>query len=185
MTGSPTIIGSSLVPIRLVFLMWLTFVIDYLYGFDLSWLGIFPRTLLGSIGIITAPLVHANPFHLISNTFPLLFLGMTLFYSYRKIASKVFFRCYFITNLLVWIFGRPSIHVGASGLIYGLASFLILFGFLRKDFRSFLISLLVLILYGSIFYGILPGDENISWESHLSGVITGSVAAFQFRKVKL
>lgn len=180
-----TLIGSAVVPIRLVFFMWLAFAIDFLYGYDLSIFGVFPRDLIGAIGIITAPLVHADPIHLISNTIPLLFLGPTLFFYYNKIASGVFLRCYFITNLLVWLFARPYLHIGASGLVYGLASFLIFFGFFRRDFLSLIISLIVLLLYGSIFYGILPTNSHISWESHLAGGVVGAITAVQFRKRKV
>lgn len=180
-----TLIGSALIPIRFVFLMWLVFAVDFLYGYDFAFFGIFPRTVFGAIGIIAAPLVHADPFHLISNTVPLLFLGVVLFFYYRRIATNIFFRCYFITNILVWLFARPSLHIGASGLVYGLAAFLIFFGFFRRDFLSLFISLIVLLLYGSIFYGILPTNTLISWESHLAGGIVGAVSAVQFRKSKV
>ncbi|ELR70818.1 rhomboid family protein [Fulvivirga imtechensis AK7] len=165
--------------------MWLAFAVDFLYGYDLAIFGIFPRSIIGAIGIVTAPLIHANPVHLLSNTVPLLFLGPTLFFYYHKIASAVFLRCYFITNLLVWFFARPYLHIGASGLVYGLASFLIFFGFFRRDFLSLIISVIVLLLYGSIFYGILPANSNISWESHLAGGVVGMVTAVQFRRKRI
>src|SRR5882672_1393307 len=127
-------IGSSVVPLRLVFLMWLVFTLQFFYQLDLSIFGIVPRTFRGLIGILTAPMVHGNLPHLVSNTIPLLFLGGTLFYFYNKIGTTVFLRCYFITNILVWLFSpRQTPHIGASGLIYGLSAFLIFFGLLRRD----------------------------------------------------
>jgi len=183
--GSPGLWGSSILPARLVFLMWAIFTLDYLYGVNLTMLGIKPRTLEGLIGIFTAPMIHANRAHLVSNTIPLLFLGTTLFFFYEGIGRTVFFRCYFITNILVWLLSpRMTYHIGASGLIYGLSSFLIFFGLIRKDFLSLLISIGVMVAYGGIFYGILPVDDGISWESHLAGAIVGLVTAFNLRNRK-
>lgn len=171
--------GSSVVPFRLVFLMWLAFSIQFIYGIDFGFLGIMPRSFGGMIGIFTAPIIHGNLGHLISNTLPLLFLGSVLFFFYERIGRIVFFRCYFYTNILVWLFSpRASYHIGASGLIYGLSAFLIFFGLLRKDFVSFLISIGIIFIYGGIFYGILPTDQRISWESHLAGALVGTVTAF-------
>ena len=174
-----TFIGSSVVPLRLVFLMWLTFSLELFLHIDLGYLGIKPRSFDGLLGILMAPLIHGSLTHLVSNTFPVLFLGSLLFYFYPRIASVVFLRCYLITNILVWLLSpRPSYHIGASGLIYGLSAFLIFYGFLRQDFLSLLISILIAVFYGGIFYGVLPVDERISWESHLSGAIVGVITAF-------
>lgn len=174
--------GSSVVPFRLVFIMWCVFSIEIFYGFDFAWLGIKPRSLIGLIGIFTAPLIHGSLSHLISNTIPLLFLGSVLFFFYRKVAGIVFFRSYIITNVLVWLFSpRESYHIGASGLIYGLSAFLIFFGLLRKDFISLLVSIGILLAYGGIFYGVLPSDPRISWESHLAGAVVGTFTAFNLR----
>ncbi|WP_235689683.1 rhomboid family intramembrane serine protease [Fulvivirga lutea] len=179
-----TLIGSSILPIRFVFFMWLLFALEFVYGFDLSLFGIIPRNIYGLIGVITSPYIHAGPIHLISNTFPLLFLSITLFYNYPRIARPVFYGCYLITNLLVWLLGRPYPHIGASGLVYGLATFAILFGLLRRDVRSIMISGVVLLLYGSIYYGVLPGDERVSWESHLFGTIVGMILAGYYSQEK-
>jgi membrane associated rhomboid family serine protease len=185
--GRVTFFGSSVVPFRLVFIMWLVFSVEFFAGINLGHLGIRPRTLTGLIGIFTAPMIHGSLTHLMSNTIPLLFLGSTLFFFYGRIAGVVFFRCYIITNLLVWLFSpRVSYHIGASGLIYGLSAFLIMFGLIRKDFWSLIISLVVFVMYGGIFYGVLPTDPGISWESHLSGAIVGVATAIDLRnKVKV
>lgn len=178
----PGFFGSSIIPVRLVFLMWLSFTFQFFYGYDLGFLGILPRTFYGLIGIFTAPIIHGNLTHLISNTLPLLFLGTTLFFFYEGIGRTVFFRCYFITNILVWLFSpRASFHIGASGLIYGLSAFLIFFGLLRKDFVSLSISIVIMVMYGGIFYGVLPFNPMVSWESHLAGAVVGTVTAFNLR----
>ncbi len=184
-TSGRSYLGSSIVPFRLVFLMWLIFTVQFFYGIDLGMFGIIPRTLWGLIGIFTGPMIHGNLAHLASNTIPLLFLGGTLFYFYNRIGTTVFFRCYFITNILVWAFSpRQSAHIGASGLIYGLSAFLIFFGLLRKDVTSMVISIVVILLYGGIFYGILPSQPWISWESHLAGTIVGAATAITLRNTK-
>lgn len=170
--------GSSVVPFRLVFLMWAAFYVEFLYSWPLSYFGIIPWTPVGLIGIFTAPLLHGSLNHLVSNTIPLLFLGTVLFFFYERIAGVVFFRAYFWTNILVWIFGRQEAnHIGASGVVYGLAFFLIFFGIFRRDFLSMVISLVVILLYGGVIYGVLPTDPRVSWESHFSGGLVGIYTA--------
>lgn len=163
--------------------MWLVFFLQ-ITVIDLSFFGIVPRTIVGLIGIFTAPLLHGHYYHLVSNTIPLLFLGSVLFFFYRRIASTVFLRGYFWTNILVWIFARPANHIGASGLVYSLAFFLIFFGIFRRDFASISISIIVLMLYGGVFYGVLPSDPIISWESHFAGALVGIFTAVTYSKVK-
>ena len=176
---------SLVVPIRFVFILWAVFAIGLILPFDIAIFGIYPRTLQGMIGILLAPLIHGNMLHLISNSLPLLVLGIILYLFYDRIAGKVFFQCYFFTNILVWIFARESLHIGASGLVYGLASFLIFFGMFRKDFKSILISLIILVLYGGLVYGIFPQQTGVSWESHLMGALVGLATASQLAKVKV
>src|SRR6187402_187457 len=147
MSQESSVFGSSVTPFRLVFLMWAAFYVQYFYGFPLTNFGIIPREPWGLVGILTAPLLHGSVNHLISNTVPLLFLGTVLFFFYEKIGGTVFFRSYFWTNGLVWIFGRNSNHIGASGLVYGLAFFLIFYGLFRRDFLSIIISIVILLLY--------------------------------------
>ncbi|MCZ8355844.1 MAG: rhomboid family intramembrane serine protease [Cyclobacteriaceae bacterium] len=179
-----SLLGSAAIPFRLVFLMWLIFLFEISYGLNANFLGILPRSLFGFVGVLFAPLIHGDFLHLLSNTVPLLFLGTMLFYFYGKIGQTVFLRAYFWTNLCVWIFARPTYHIGASGIVYGLAFFLIFFGIFRRDFLSLLVSLVTILLYGSVFYGILPTDPSISWESHFSGAIVGIFTAVNFRNKK-
>jgi membrane associated rhomboid family serine protease len=175
---------SLVTPLRFVFIIWASFALSLILSFDMAVLGIYPRTFHGLIGILLAPMVHGSLLHLISNTLPLLFLGVVLFLFYDKIAKRVFFQCYFFTNILVWIFARPSLHIGASGLVYGIASFLIFFGLFRKDIKSIIISIIILLLYGGLVYGIFPQQPGVSWESHLMGALVGLTTASQLSKVK-
>lgn len=174
--------GGLVVPSRMVFFMWLIFTVDHFLGFDLRIFGILPREPLGLIGIFTAPFIHGNVFHLVSNTIPLLVLGGVLYFFYEDMAPRVFGYSYFATNALVWIFARKNIHIGASGLVYGLAAFLIFYGFFRKDMKSLIISFVMLFFYAGMVYGIFPNQSNISWESHLAGAVVGAVTAMNMSK---
>lgn len=178
-----SVFEKALIPLRLVFIMWLVFVIQMSQGYNLIYLGIRPRSAQGLLGVLTAPMVHADIPHLVGNTLPVLFLGAVLFYFYSRVAHRTFFTCYLATNMLVWLLA-PSVtyHVGASGLVYALASFLILFGFFRRQPVSLFISLVVMAVYGGIFYGIVPARPDVSWESHLAGALVGMGTAIYFRK---
>lgn len=168
------------IPINMVILMWLAFGIQALLDVNLAVLGILPRQPLSLIGVFIAPLIHGNYFHLISNTFPILILGGVLFYFYSKVARSVFFISYFGSSLLVWLFARPSFHIGASGVVYGLAFFIIFIGFIRKDLKSTIISFIIVLLYGGLFYGLFPTEEGVSWEAHLMGALIGIASAFYY-----
>ena len=166
-------------------ILWLVRITESLLSFDLGVLGIHPRSLAGTVGIITGPLVHGDFQHLTSNSLPLIFLGIGVFYFYNRIALEVFFGIYFFTSLWVWIVARDAYHIGASGIVYGLASFLLFSGFFRKDSRSIAISLIVIFLYGGMAYGLFPVNEGISWESHLLGSLAGLISAFFYRRHQL
>jgi len=146
-------------------------------------LGILPRNLNGLAGIFTSPLIHGSFSHLISNTAPLVFMGIGIFYFYPKVAYKVFTIIYLGTGVLVWLFAREVYHIGASGIIYGFVSFLFFSGIFRKDNRSIALALVVILFYGGLIWGVLPVERGVSWESHLFGAIAGIVSAFLFRKI--
>jgi len=164
--------------------MWAIKYVEWISHSDFGKLGIFPRTLKGSIGIITSPLIHADVFHLLSNSIPFISFTLLLFYFYRKIAWEAFIWIYLTTGFWVWAFAREAYHIGASGVIYGLAAFLLIGGFISKNIQLLAISFIVILLYGGMFFGISPGtvSANVSWESHLLGVISGILIAFYFRK---
>ncbi len=168
-----------------VFLIWTVKSIEWAGGIDFGSFGILPRTLKGSIGIITAPLIHGDFMHLMSNTFPLIILGIGLFYFYHAIALEVFMWIYLASGFWVWVAGRDAYHIGASGLVYGLAMFIFWGGIIRRDARSLAISMIIFFLYGYMLYGLIPGEEGVSWESHLMGSIIGIFLAFYFRKTPI
>lgn len=173
---------SMMIPGIFVFLMWLVKLVEVLFGFDFSGLGIYPMTAGGLPGILLSPLIHADFNHLFNNSIPLFFLSVALFYFYSEVATKIFILNYLITGSLVWFAGRDAWHIGASGLVYGLASFLFFSGIIRRYFRLIALSLLVVFLYGEMVWGIFPGIyKNVSWESHMLGFFSGIVLAIWFR----
>lgn len=168
----------------IVLAMGLVFLYDYNFNLNLYEYGVFPRKFEGLLGILTSPFIHstANYSHLLNNSLPMFILTWLLFYSYRTVAGKVFIFIYLATGILVWLFGRESYHIGMSGVIYGLTSFLIVSGFFRKNMRIAGISLLVIFLYGSLIWGVMPLDPSISWEGHFFGFLSGMIMAGVYRK---
>lgn len=179
----------ALIPsiVYIVFL-WLIFglYVSNLFEFDLFRMGIFPRHTQGLAGIVFAPLIHESVSHLFSNTIPMLILMWCLFYFYSQIAFKSFIYLWLLSGLFTWIIGRESYHIGASGLIFALIFFLFFSGIFRKHVPLIAISLVVIFIYGSMIWSIFPFSERIdaqiSWESHLSGAISGLIVAVGLRK---
>lgn len=182
-----SLIKTGFYPFLFVLTMWLVYYIDHIFHLNLSTLGTAPRTIKGLSGILFSPFLHSNLEHLASNSIPMLILGMLTFYFYRPIAWSVFIWMYFMSGIWLWIGGRNTpegemYHIGASGLIYAAAVFLFFSGVLRKHKQLMVISALVLFLYGSMMWGIFPLKEEISWEAHLFGAISGLMVAYNYRK---
>jgi len=180
------IYASLVFPFLFVVLLWVVKLGEILTQIDLGFLGVYPLRATGLLGIITSPLVHADFKHLFANSVPLFVLGSCLFYFYKEISIRTFLLIYFITGLSVWVGGREAYHIGASGAVYGLASFLFFSGIIRKDIRLLAITMFVTFLYGSMIWGIFPDfypEKNISYESHLWGLVIGAVLAFYYRKL--
>ena len=172
-----------IIPLTFPILLWVIYLVTNLFNFYPYKLGILPRNFSGLVGIFTSPLIHGGFSHLISNTAPLVFMGLGIFYFYPKVAYKVFTIIYFGSGILVWFFGREVYHIGASGIIYGFVSFLFFSGIFRKDNRSIALALVVIFLYGGLIWGVLPVEKGVSWESHLFGAIVGTIVSFIFRNI--
>jgi membrane associated rhomboid family serine protease len=173
---------SSIIPFVFVFIMWIVKLIEVLFEIDLSGFGIHPLAVDGIAGIILSPFIHADFGHLFNNTLPLFLLAIALFFFYSEIALKVFIQTWIFSGLLVWIGGREAWHIGASGVVYSLASFLFFSGVIRKYFRLVALSLLIVFLYGSMVWGLVPGlYKNVSWESHMLGFFVGIALAIWYR----
>lgn len=178
------LLSSMLIPVILLMVMWLVKIVEVVFHLDLGFLGIKPLSLEGLPGIVFFHFLHGNWKHLISNSVPILILGTSLYYFYRPIANKILLILLFSTGLLTWCGARGGVHIGASALVYGLCFFLMLSGFLRRDRKLIIISLVVVFLYGSLVWGLYPKyaiENNISWEGHLSGFVMGIVLAFFYK----
>ena len=173
---------SLIIPFAFVLFLWAIYFSQVAFNLPYVQYGILPRRLSGMVGILSAPLIHASISHLLSNTPTLLILSIAVMYFYPSSSLKVFAVIYLLTGTLVWLFAREAYHIGASGIIYGLLSFLFFSGVFRRDNRSIALALLVTFIYGGLVWGILPGAKGISWESHLFGGISGIMVSFIYRK---
>jgi membrane associated rhomboid family serine protease len=179
------ILRSFAFPFLIVLLMWAVRLIETIGGYDFAFLGIYPLTWKGLPGIITTPFVHADFSHLMANTVPMLVLGTALFYFYRDIAFRILAMIWIFTGIWIWIGAREAWHIGASGIVYGLAAFIMVSGIVRRHSGLMAIALVVVFLYGGLIWGIFPEffpNERISWESHLFGLIAGVAMAIYYRK---
>lgn len=172
---------SLLFPVFIVGLFWLVKITENVLNLDLAKFGILPLQVEGLPGILFSPFIHGSYDHLMSNSIPFLILAFALFYFYRNLAYRILFLIYILSGICVWFGGRESYHIGASGIVYGLASFLFFSGIFRKDANLLTISIIVVFLYGSMFWGIFPLKPEISWESHLWGSASGLLLSLYYR----
>ncbi|MHC1775065.1 MAG: rhomboid family intramembrane serine protease [Lentimicrobium sp.] len=165
--------------------MWAVKAFELISGISLARLGLLPLHVKGLSGILFSPLLHADVAHIAANSAPLFLLGSALMYYYRSAGLRIFFYSWLLTGVLVWLFARGnSYHIGASGVVYALASFHFISGIIRREPRLMAFSMLVIFLYGSMVWGVFPEffpEKNISWESHLMGFVAGVILAFAYR----
>lgn len=169
--------------IALVFIgiLWTIFIFDAVFGLRLGRFGLRPGSIPGLVGIVTAPLLHGSVQHLLSNTIPLLISLTATLYLYPSSSVRVVPMIWLGSGAMAWFIGRPSLHLGVSGLIYGLLAYVFVGGLLRRDMRSVSVSLLVGFLYGSMVWGVLPIRPHMSWEMHLAGAVIGCLLAVLYR----
>ncbi len=161
---------------------WLVYGYERINLISLSDYGLLPRSFLQFYGILSMPFLHGGIEHLVSNTAPLFILTTFLYYFYKRFFGWVYLSIYLLTGFWTWMIGRPDIHIGASGVVYGLTAFIFFSGAWSKNYRLAAISLLIVFLYGSIIWGIFPMQPTVSWEGHLSGFVAGLVMSVYFRK---
>lgn len=165
----------------LLTVIWTVHLFNWTFDLHLSRFGLEPRTLNGLAGIFFAPFLHGDWNHLLSNSLPLFLLFGGTLYFYRGIGFRVLVWIWIFSGLGVWLIGRDSYHIGASGLLYGFAAFLATSGIIRNDTRLMAVSLLTVFLYGSMIWGVLPLFKHVSWESHLMGALVGLISAIVYR----
>jgi len=177
------IINIMFIPILFVFAIWFVKGFEHIYNTNFRQFGIVSLDIKSISGIFTFPFIHADFNHLINNSYPILILGGIISQVYKTISNKVFLYSFLLSGIILWIIGNPDANViGASGVVYALASFVLISGFIKKQPRLSILSFFVIFMYGSFFWGMLPMPNQISWEGHLSGFITGIIIAFVFRK---
>lgn len=172
---------SFFIILSFVFILWIIELIKFLTNLNTFKLGVHPQELLGLVGIVTAPLIHASFEHLISNTPALLILGTALLYGYPRSCWIVLAVVWLLAELGVWFTARPVYHFGASGLTYGFMAFVFVVGILRRDRLAITLSLLVFFLYGTMIWGVFPHQPGVSYETHLWGGGLGAICAVLFR----
>ena len=170
--------GVVLYPLIVVLSLWLVFWFELRFGYNFTPFGVKPREVSGLAGIILSPFIHSTLSHLWHNSVPTLVLIAGLFYFYKPVAWQVLFWIVLGSGLGTWLIGRDAYHIGASGVVYGLASFLFFKGIWSKHYRLTAFSLIVVFLYGSLIWGTMPIRDGMSWEGHLSGFLTGLILAF-------
>jgi membrane associated rhomboid family serine protease len=168
-----------------VALLWLIQVLSSALDVGPADFGVRPRQLAGLPGILLAPLVHGGFAHLFANTLPLLVSGTAMLYLYPRSSLRVLPAVYVGPGIAVWLFGRASSHVGASGLVYGLVAYILVAGVIRRDRRAIAASLLVCFLYGALVWGVLPLEPGVSWETHLAAAAIGVVLALALRQLDI
>lgn len=170
-----------LFPLFFVAMLWGVEIAEYFLPVNFTQFGLYPRRLENLYGIFSFPFIHDDWQHLINNSVPMVLLGIAIFYFYKEVAIKIYLYSILITGLWVWVFARPAYHIGASAMVYSFAAFVFFSGFFKKYYRLIALSLLVVFVYGSLIWGILPIDYRISWEGHLMGGLCGLLLAYFYR----
>lgn len=169
------------IPVLYVFSIWFIYWVEIYFNLNFNKFGVFPRDLVGLRGVFLTHFIHSDTSHLFNNSIPLFVLLLSLFYFYRDIAYKLLIFGGVLTGLLTWLIARESYHIGASGIVYLLFSFVFFSGIIRKHYRLVALSLIIIFLYGSMIWYVLPIKDGMSWEGHLSGFLVGLFFAIFYR----
>jgi membrane associated rhomboid family serine protease len=161
------------IPILYVVGIWFVYWVEIYFNINFNKYGVLPRDLIGLRGVVFTHFIHSDANHLFNNSIPLFVLLLSTFYFYRDIAYKVLIFGGLLSGLLTWGIARDSYHIGASGIVYLLFSFIFFSGIIRKHYRLVALSLIIIFLYGSMIWYVLPIKDGMSWEGHLSGLLMG------------
>lgn len=161
--------------------MWIVFLFEIKYGFNFNEFSIFPRKIASLGGILASPFLHSDVSHITNNTMSFFVLMVLVRFFYKTNYLKIFVLGLLLSGLLTWIIARPAYHLGMSGVIYVLASFIISKSFFSKQYNLIAIAFTVIFIYGSMIWYVFPIDRSISWEGHLSGLISGILLSFLFK----
>ena len=165
--------------------LWLIQLSNWVLDLGPADLGIRPREWSGLIGVFFAPLLHGGGEHLLGNSPPLVVSTITMLYLYPQSSLRVLPAVYLGPGIAVWLFGRSSVHLGASGLVYGFVSYILVAGLIRRDRRAIAASLLVCFMYGALVWGVFPIASRMSWETHLAAAAIGVALAIKLRHLDI
>ncbi len=168
----------------IVLLIWLAFVVNDVFSLQFYEYGLRPRTLKGLIGIFTMPFLHGDYTHLVSNSLPLFLLSFGIFYFFEGKALSILLMTWISSGVLTWVIGEGGLHIGASGMVYALAFFMVTISLIKMETKLLAYTLIIIFLYGSLVWGFFPilfPGKQISWEGHLAGAITGIILAVFYR----
>ena len=182
MEQDPLLRKSAILSLSFVGLLWSIKLLEWLLDWSFVTLGVYPLSPQGLVGVLSGPLIHGSFTHIVANTFGVLILGTALLYGYPRSRWWVLATIWLLSGIGVWLFGRPSFHIGASGLTHGLFFFLLVVSMLRRDRRSIALMMLASLLFGGMFWGVLPSEESVSFEYHLFGGTAGVLAALLYRR---
>lgn len=172
-----------LIPFLFLLGMWSVYYLNWRYFLELNEFGIYPRTLEGLRGVLFSPFLHGSISHISNNSIAIIVLLSILYFFYKEDFWKVLLFGWLFSGLGTWLIGRESFHIGASGIIYVLTSFIFFAGMRTKYFRLMALSFFVVLIYGGSIWYLFPDvEEGISWEGHLAGFLTGIVLAFTLEK---
>jgi membrane associated rhomboid family serine protease len=169
------------IPILYVVGIWFVYWVEIYFNTNFNKYGVLPRDLIGLRGVVFTHFIHSDANHLFNNSIPLFVLLLSTFYFYRDVAYKVLIFGGLLSGLLTWGIARDSYHIGASGIVYLLFSFIFFSGIIRKHYRLVALSLIIIFLYGSMIWYVLPIKDGMSWEGHLSGLLMGLFFAVFYR----
>lgn len=178
-----SILRAFRVPLLIVLSLWIIHAFVTLFDINVAMYALAPRRSYGLWGILTSPLLHSDWGHLFNNSFPILVTASMMYFFYRKAAVPAIIIIYLLTGLAVWVFGHSGFHIGASGVAYGMVSFIFWSGIFRRNIESIILALIVVMLYSGMIAGVFPDEPGISWESHLFGAIMGLLTAIMFSGV--
>jgi membrane associated rhomboid family serine protease len=161
---------------------WVVFAINNLLGGLLNVFGVIPRTTIGLRGLLFAPFIHERFDHIVANSLPFLVLGWMVMLRDARHFLPVTLMSALGSGMLAWLLGAPgSVHIGASGILFGYLGFLILSGWYARSALSIAMSVIVIAVWGGVVMGVMPGESGVSWQSHLGGFVAGALAARAYR----
>lgn len=169
-------------PLLFVLFMLVVKIVEVSFDTSFVTLGVYPRDVRGIFGVLTSPFVHKDWAHLMGNAVPIFALGSLFVYFNRPNFREISLLLFFISGVWLWVLGRPSYHIGASGIVYALAAYLITYGFVIRNPATLAITFLVVLFYGSLVWYVLPIKDGMSWEAHLSGALCGVLLAIYYAR---